>query len=116
MCVFFIPAAVGTALSIGAQLGIRQAPRFAKGSYKRYFKYYGKQWGGRSAQGFPFGLGYASGTYTGFPGNYREQKTKYTKYRTSTMAYGYRPRYNRYSRYQPYRRRRYYRPRYPRRY
>ncbi len=122
--VFFIPAAVGTGLSLAATLGRAAAPSFARGSFKRYFKYYGKQWGGRSAQGFPFGFGYASGTYTGFPKNYQEsnrnafkkgnvhtftQKMPYSRYRRSYSRY--QPRrstYSRYRRYRPRYRRSYY--------
>jgi hypothetical protein len=33
-----------------------------------------KSFGGQVAQSFPFGVGYASGTYVGFPGNYQSKQ------------------------------------------
>ena len=98
--VFFIPAAIGSAVSIGAQLGLRSAPAFARGSRSRFIKHYGRQWGARIGQGFPFGFGYAAGTYTGFPQNYQKRR-KYGSSRSKYMPFGYgysRRSYGRYGR------------------
>ena len=106
--VFFIPAAIGFGAMLATTQGLRTAaPLLAHGA-KKYFSHHGRQFGGTFARSFPFGIGYASGTYTGFPGNYQDKRKAYKPGKQynfrQKMPYRRYSRYSRYSRY-PTRRR-----------
>lgn len=72
--------------------------------------------GGQFVQSLPFGAGYSLGTYLGFPKNYQQRQSSYSRLSNYTLdmpyGYGYGNRYGRY--YTRFGRR--YRRRFPRRY